>query len=144
MTQYTKHTRMGPMLTLLWLFAVLNILFRDIHEMVEADTINDILAGHMNGAPVTEGALLAGAFAVELILLALLLSSVLTPLRARRFNLLAAPLAMAGSLYVPPGDPDDVVFAIVVMATFLAIFVLAWRWQVDGEPFARGGARHVA
>ena len=69
----------GRTLTLLGLFAILNTLFRDMHEMAKASAINEILPGHRNGNPVTDGALPAGAFGVEIPLLAMLLPSLPAP-----------------------------------------------------------------
>lgn len=123
-------TDLRPTLSTLWLFAILNIIFRDLHEMTTASTINDILSGTLNGNPVTEGVLFAAAFAVELLLLAFLLSR-LAPLHwARRINLALAPLAILGTFAIPPADPDDWFFALVTTCVYATIFALAWRWSL--------------
>lgn len=122
-------TDRGTTIAFLWLFAILNTLFRDIHQLVVDTTIQEILTGQMNGNPVTEMALLAGAFAVELVLLAMLLSRLLKPVHAKLMNLIVAPIAALGTMIVPPVDMDDHFFAIVVLATFAAIFALAWTWK---------------
>lgn len=119
----------GPTLSLLWLFAILNILFRDIHELTMASSINEILSGYVNGNPMSEGVLLVGGFAVELLLLAFLLTNLLTPAYARWMNLVMVPVAIGGMIYVPPADPDDYFFAGVVLATLAVIFTLALRWD---------------
>lgn len=144
MFNVTYSDQFGRTLSLLWLFAILNILFRDIHEMTMAGTINEILSGHLNGNPVTESALFAGAFAVELLLLAMLLSSVLAPRLSRLLNLILAPLAVAGVLFAAPNDPDDYFFATVEIFTFALIFALSWNWvtaplagQKTGGSYAR-------
>lgn len=135
--------RFGQTLSMLWLFAILNILFRDIHEMTMASTINDILSGTVAGNPVTEAVLLAGAFAVELLLLAFLLSTLLAPTWARLLNLILAPIAIAGTFYVPPADPDDIFFAVVEVCTFVAIFLLAWRWAPETSAAPLVGDHHA-
>ncbi len=123
----------GKSLSLLWLFAILNTLFRDVHEMTIAHNLEEILAGYVNGNPMSEGVLLVGAVVVELLLLAFLLSALLPAHLARMMNLVLAPLAMVGTVFGVPNDPDDYFFAAVVVTTFATIFVLAWRWhpQVD-------------
>lgn len=63
---------MGLKLSMLWLFAILNAVFRDIHELTMAGTIEEILTGQMNGAPMSEGLLVVGAFLVELFLIGFL------------------------------------------------------------------------
>lgn len=119
----------GKILSLLWLFAILNTLFRDVHEFTMAHNLEEILAGYVNGNPMSEGVLLVGAVVVELLLLAFLLSTLLPPRLARVMNLVLAPLAMVGTVFGVPNDPDDYFFAAVVVTTFAAIFVLAWRWR---------------
>lgn len=125
--------RLGKTLSLLWLFAILNILFRDIHEMSTASAVNEILSGHVSGRPVTEEALLIGGFAVELLLLAFLLSALLPPPTAKRINLAFAPLAIIGVLCGAPSDLDDYFFAAVEIATFATITVMAWLWRTDAS-----------
>ena len=97
--------------------------------MAMAGTIEDILDGQMNGNPVTEAALLAGAFAVEILLLAFLLSALLPVHGVRWLNLVCAPLAMVGVVFGAPSDPDDYFFAAVVLIALVAIFALAWRGE---------------
>lgn len=133
----------GKTLSLLWLFAILNTLFRDVHELTTASSINEILSGHLNGNPVTEGVLLAGAFAVEILLLSMLLSSLLAPRPARALNLVAAPLAIAGIFLVPPSDPDDYFFATVVVGNCLTICILSWNWRSAPRPNPSKGEQNV-
>ncbi|MDD9921695.1 MAG: DUF6326 family protein [Boseongicola sp.] len=133
-----------PTLSLLWLFAILNMLFRDIHELTMAGTINEILSGTVNGNPMSETVLLFGAFAVELLLLGFLLSAVLPERWARYFNLILIPVAVAGMFFIPPADPDDVFFAVVELCAFAAAFVLAWRWKPDSQSSGFRGDHHAA
>lgn len=122
---------MGLKLSLLWLFAILNMAFRDLHEFLIADTVEQILTGHVNGVAMSEGLLLFGAFIIELVLLGFLLSGLLRPKAARSLNLILAPLAIIGTLAARPGDPDDYVFAVIEIATFCVIFWLAFRWKAE-------------
>ena len=124
------HENFGFVLSSLWLFVILNSLFRDMHEMAMASTITEILAGTMNGAPVTEGALLAGAVVVQLLLLAMLLSSLLKPTASRRLNLVLPPLMTLAMFLAPPNDLDDYFFFVVMGGTLLTITFLAWNWRV--------------
>lgn len=122
--------RIRDTISMLWLFAILNTLFRDIHEMTKAETIDEILGGTLNGNPVTEPVLLAGAVAVELLLLAPLLTRLLPAHGARMVNLLLPPLAVLGGFLAAPDDPDDYFFTAVTSASFIAIFWMAWCWDV--------------
>ncbi|MEL6463978.1 MAG: DUF6326 family protein [Pseudomonadota bacterium] len=127
MTSHTNDLR--PTLALLWLFAILNMVFRDIHEFTMASTINEILSGTVNGNPMSETVLLFGAIAVELLLLAFLLTALLPPRWSRILNLGLVPAAVVGMFVIPPADPDDYFFAAVELCAFAAIFTLAWRWN---------------
>lgn len=120
---------LGKTLSLLWMFAILNVLFRDVHELTTASAANEILTGYVNGNPVTEEVLFYAAFGVELFLLGSLLSQLLRPIFARWYNLVSVPSVLAGMLMSPPADLDDYFFATVVISTLIAIFVIALRWD---------------
>ncbi len=139
-----SSTDLRPTLSHLWVFAILNMLFRDVHEFTMASTINEILSGTLNGNPMSEQVLLAGAFAVELLLLAFLLTALFPPRWSRLLNLVMVPVAVAGIFVVPPADPDDYFFATVVLITLATIFVLAWRWNPLTTASAKFGASHAA
>lgn len=139
----TINGDLRPTLSTLWLFAILNMIFRDIHEFTMAGTINEILSGTVNGNPMSETVLLYGAIAVEALLLGFLLTALLPARRSRIHNLIVAPLAVAGLFYIPPADPDDVFFAVVELGAFAAIFILALRWDATPAHAALQGSRHA-
>ncbi|WP_147114792.1 DUF6326 family protein [Tateyamaria sp. syn59] len=132
-----------PTLAVLWLFAILNMVFRDIHEFTMASTINEILSGNVNGNPMSETVLLFGAIAVELLLLAFLLTALLPTRWSRALNLTLVPVAVAGMFFIPPADPDDYFFAAVELCAFAAIFTLAWRWNTGQRSSLLDGERHA-
>ena len=59
--------RLDPhiLLSALWLFILLNIIFRDIHQFVLASHIEMLLTGHYSGIEITEGLMLLGGFLVQ-------------------------------------------------------------------------------
>ena len=132
------YDEFGKVLSSLWLFVILNGLFRDMHELAVASTIEEILAGRMNGAPVTDGALLAGAAVIQVLLLGMLLSSLLKPRAARWLNLVVPPLMAFAMFFAPPNDPDDYVFYTIMVGTLLAISFIAWNWR---EPTVSSAAQ---
>lgn len=127
----------GVKLSFLWLFAMLNMLFRDVHELTMAGTIEEILTGHLNGAAMSEGLLVVGAVLVELLMLGFLLSSLLRPKAARWLNLILAPIAALGVVAARPSDPDDFIFAAIEIVTFCVIWRIAQQWKAPAE--VRGG-----
>lgn len=133
-----------PTLSLLWLFVILNMVFRDIHEFTMASTLNEILSGTVNGNPMSETVLLFGAVAVELLLLGFLLTALLPPRGARLLNLALVSVAVTGMFYIPPADPDDVFFAVVELCTFAVVFILAWRWKTSPQSNSLYGGQHAA
>ncbi len=128
MQPHTPTLPMGLRLGMLWLFAILNMLFRDIHELTTASALEEILSGYLNGVAMTEGLLVIGAFVVELLLVALLFSVLWPRRRARILNLIIAPIAILGTIAARPSDPDDFIFAAIEITTFVVIFIWAYRW----------------
>lgn len=120
----------GIKLSFLWLFAILNMLFRDIHELTMAGTLEEILTGRLNGVAMSEGLLVVGAFLVELLMLGFLLSSLLRPAAARWLNLILAPIAVLGVVAARPSDPDDYIFAAIEIVTFCVIWRIAQQWKM--------------
>ena len=72
--------RLDPhiLLSALWLFILLNIIFRDIHQFVLASHIEMLLTGHYNGIEITEGLMLLGGFLVQVPIAMVLFSLLLT------------------------------------------------------------------
>lgn len=136
----SNQNDLRPTLSLLWLFAILNMVFRDIHEFTMASTLNEILSGTLNGNPMTETVLVYGAIVVELLLFAFILTALLPPIWSRRLNLVLVPIVVAGMFYIPPADPDDFFFASIELCTFAVVFVLTWRWKtVEKSNMPKGG-----
>ena len=126
----TSHAPTGATLSHLWLFSMLNMLFRDVHELTMASTIAEISSGYLNGVKMTEGLLFAGGLIVELLMLGMLLSRVLRPKWSRILNLVLPPVAILGTIAANPSDPDDYFYAVIEIAAFCAIFFIALRWRV--------------
>ncbi len=62
------------LLSTLWIFVLLNLIFRDIHEFFRAGLLEEMMTGVVNGNQVTEQVMLIGAFMVEIPILMVLLS----------------------------------------------------------------------
>ena len=52
-------------LSTLWIFYLLNTIFRDIHEFIEPGLIEKVMTGTFNGTQITENLLLLGGFMAE-------------------------------------------------------------------------------
>lgn len=69
-------------LSALWLFILLNIIFRDIHQFVLASHLEMLLTGYYNGMEITEELMLLGGFLVQIPIAMVLFSLLLTDGRA--------------------------------------------------------------
>lgn len=133
----------GDTTSRLWVFTLFVMVFRDIHEMATASTIQGILEGTYEGNPVTDAGLVFGGIALVLMLLTGLLSTLLKPLAAKRLNLVMVPLAFGGSFYLFPNDPDDYLLGGVTAIALLTIFVTCLFWRTDAVTKNLGKVRHA-
>jgi hypothetical protein len=94
-----------------WIFVLLNVIFRDLHELFRPGMLQEMLSGTVNGVTVTDQVLLLGGIMLQLPLAMVLLSRVL-PDRASRWANVVAALAAIAIVFVPTlvtstPDPDD-------------------------------------
>ena len=114
------------LLSALWLFFLMNIIFRDIHQFLSPGYMDMVIAGEMFGMQITDQLLLWGGVAVEVMILMVLLPWVL-PRRALRIaNFMAALFTASLVLFTPPIDPDDVFFLVIGLTALLAILWFGW------------------
>lgn len=125
------HTQSYPqnprtVLSGLWVFLLMNIIFRDIHQFLSPGYMDWVIAGEMFGQEITDELLLYGGIAVDVMILMVLLPHVLPRRALRIVNAFAAVFTTALVLFTPPIDPDDVFFLAIVLATLVAIFWFGW------------------
>ncbi|MEO1919084.1 MAG: DUF6326 family protein [Paracoccaceae bacterium] len=120
MNETQTHSKFDTrsLLSGLWLFVLLNIIFRDLHEFATATTIVEI----------TEELLLIGFVLVEIPIAMVLLSPILKYKINRWANIIAAVLTLAVTASALPGDLDDNAFALIEIAALLVIIWKAWKW----------------
>ncbi len=112
-----------------WLFVLLNIIFRDLHEFATASAIEEIMSGVINGTKITEELLLIGFVLVEIPISMVLLSRILKYRINRWANIIASIVTIAVTASALPGDLDDRAFAAVEIAALVAIIWFAWKWS---------------
>jgi hypothetical protein len=122
-------------LSTLWIFVLLNMLFRDIHVFFREGLISEMATGTVNGTQVTEETLLFAGIVLEILLLMVILSRVL-PYQVNRYaniivGIIAIPLVLSSGQY----DPDDMFFAIVEIIALLVIVFTAWMWSEPENEF---------
>jgi mannose/fructose/N-acetylgalactosamine-specific phosphotransferase system component IIC len=112
----------------LWLFILLNIIFRDIHQYALKSHLEMLLTGFYNGTEVTDSLMLIGGFLVEIPIAMVLFSQLLKRKINRPLNIIAAVMTAAVILFTPPSDPDDVFFLVIELAAIGTILWTVWKW----------------
>ncbi|MEM7737508.1 MAG: DUF6326 family protein [Deinococcota bacterium] len=125
------------LLASLWLFVLMNIIFRDIHEFLRPDFLAEVMTGSIKGQPLTEELLLLGGVMAQIPISMVVLVWVLPPHANRWANLLATLFMVTITLIFGPGDLDDTFHAAVELLALMGIGYLAWRWP--GQTQARRG-----
>ena len=114
------------LLSALWVFFLMNIIFRDIHQFLSPGYMDWVIAGEMFGRQITDELLLYGGFAVEVMIIMVIVPHILPRRAVRIVNTVAAVFTVALVLFTPPIDPDDVFFLVVGLATLAAILWFGW------------------
>ena len=115
-------------LSALWLFILLNIIFRDLHQFANRPFLEMLLTGTYNGIEVTEELMLLGGFLAEVPIAMVLLSLVLTRRIGRPVTFVAAFITAATLVSSAPSDMDDVFHLVIELAAMVAIVWTAWKW----------------
>ncbi len=116
------------LLSTLWLFILLNMIFRDLHQFGKSSFLEEILTGKVNGITITDELMLVGGFLAEIPILMVLLSRILADKVNKWVNIIASSITMAVLLSaLPSADLDDIFFLVVEVTAFLAIMRIAWK-----------------
>ena len=127
MRKLDPHT----LLSALWLFILLNIIFRDIHQFVLKSHLEMLLTGYYNGILITEELMLMGGFFALVPISMVLLSTVLKRRWLRPVSAFGVVFTAGPALMAPPTDMDDVLHFTVAYCALAAISWIAWRWPDD-------------
>lgn len=116
------------LLSTLWIFVLLNIVFRDLHQFVKSGSIEEIMTGTVNGIKITDELMLLGGFLAEMPILMVLLSRILNDSVNKWANTIAGTITLAVfATAVPSLDIDDAFHMIIEVAAILWIFRIAWK-----------------
>ena len=120
-------------LSALWLFILLNVIFRDIHQFTMKAHLEMLLTGYYNGMEITDSLMLLGGFLVEVPIAMFLLSLLLRRRYNRPLNIVAVVITAGVFLTERPSDPDDVFFKIIEFIALGAIVWTAIRWKAGAQ-----------
>lgn len=113
---------MKARLSTLWIFVLLNLLFRDIHELFRPGLLQEMMTGTVNGVQMTQGVLLAGGIMLEFLIAMVILSRVLEYRANRWANMIVSAVAIPLVVGSGPKDLDDRFFATVEVVALVGIF----------------------
>jgi len=120
------------LLSTIWLFAVLNYLYCDIIQGMDASFLKQYLTGTVNGMEFTQGFLLVAAILIEIPIAMVLLSRVLKYKANRWANIIAGAtmtLVQAASLFVGTPAMYYLFCSVLEIASTVMIVWYAWSWR---------------
>ncbi|MTI38564.1 DUF6326 family protein [Fulvivirga lutimaris] len=116
------------LLSTLWVFVLLNIIFRDLHQFVKSGFIEEIMTGFVNGIKITDELMLLGGFLAEIPILMVLLTRILDDKANKWANIIAGIITLAVfATGIPSLDIDDAFHIAIETAAILWIFRIAWK-----------------
>jgi hypothetical protein len=121
----------STLLSALWLFILLNIIFRDIHQFLKQSFVESILTGYVDGMQMTDELMLLGGVLALIPISMVLFSLVLKRSIVRPLTGVAALVTGGTLLSATPSDPDDILHLVVEIIAIIAIVWIAWAWRSD-------------
>jgi len=127
-TRERANTR--TVLSTLWIFVLLNLFARDIHELGRPGMLQQIMKGIVDGVTITEELMLLGGVMFEIPILMVLLSQVLPYKINRRANIGAGVLTIIIEIYsnLNP-DLDNAFFLVIKLLALTSVIWIAWNWK---------------
>ncbi len=115
-------------LSALWLFLLLNIIFRDLHQFVMPGFLETIMTGQFNGMEITPELMLIGGIVVSVPISMVPLSLLLERRFARPLTFVAALVTAVTMIPSWRMDLDDAYHLALQTIALAAIVWMAWRW----------------
>jgi len=116
------------LLSTLWIFILLNILFRDLHQLGSAGFLEELMKGTVNGIKLTDELALVGGILAEIPILMILLSRILNDKANKWANLIAGIITLGVfATSLPYADIDDVFHFVFETVAILWIFQISWK-----------------
>jgi len=116
------------LLSTLWIYVLLNMVFRDLHQLGKIGFIEELMTGTVNGIKITEELALVGGVLAEIPILMVLLSRILNHKANKWANISAGTITLiVFGTGVPTADMDDIFHMVFEVAAILWIFRIAWK-----------------
>ena len=129
-----KKIKPQTLLSTLWIFILLNMVFRDLHQLGKKSFLEEIMTGVVNGVEITDALMLIGGYLAEIPILMVLLSRILSNKVNKWANIIASIITMLVLFSgLVSADMDDVFFMIIEAVAFVVIIVTAWKLPSAGK-----------
>jgi hypothetical protein len=120
----------------LWIFAMFNYIYADIHSLIDPPTLKQIMTGFVGSLPLSQGFLLGSAILMETAIAMVLLSRILEYRANRWANIVIGVLHTAAvlvSVFVGGTMPAlyYIFFATIEILCTSLIVWYAWRWKPE-------------
>jgi len=121
-------------LSTLWIFILLNMFARDIHELGRPGMLEQVMSGVVDGVTITEELMLLGGVMFEIPILMVLLSRVLHCKINRSANIFGGVLTLGivAMTNLKP-DLDNIFFMAFEILALIAVICIAWKWKVKNK-----------
>ena len=119
-------------LSFFWIFLVVNYIFCDIFSLYLSETLSQLLTGELNGVVFNEKSILGFSILLELPMLMILLSILLSFKINRIANIvvgLLMTIVQIGSLSYGGNYLHYIFFSIIELATLVSIIWIAFNWK---------------
>jgi hypothetical protein len=118
----------------LWIFAVFNYVYADIHSLIDPTTLKQTMTGYVGSLQITQGFLLGSAVLIETAIAMVLLSRILEYRANRWANIVIGVLhtaAVLASVFVGGTTPAlyYIFFATIEIVCTSLIVWYAWEWK---------------
>lgn len=120
------------LLSILWVFIILNFFARDIHELGRPGMLEQMMSGTADGVVITEMLMLLGGIMIEIPILMTVLA-LLLPYGINRWANIGVGLltmVMIVAMNLKP-DLDNVFFMSIQLIALIAIVGIAWLWRAS-------------
>lgn len=125
-----QKTNPRLLLSILWVFIILNFFARDIHELGRPGMLEQMMSGIIDGVVITEMLMLIGGIMIEIPILMTILALLLPHGMNRWANIGVGLLTMVMivAMNLKP-DLDNVFFMSIQLIALIAIVGIAWQWR---------------
>jgi len=132
MNEDRQDTRV--LLSMLWVFVVLNTFARDFHELGRPGMLEQVMSGIVDGVVITEELMLLGGLMFEVPIAMVVLCLLLSPPINRMANFIGSGLTIAilAMNNLNP-DLDNVFFLVIQLFAIVYIICTSWSWRQSSQ-----------